>query len=301
MSKLKALFKKNFFKKSPMFPAGSRLSSESGFALASLMIVAALMLIAMAAAMPDLKTQSRREKELELQFRAMQYARAIQAYNRKFPNQWPTSVDALMNTNNVRFLRKKWKDPMTKDGDWRFIHLGPNNVVIDSTATFTAPNVQSVTGTSRPAGVSSASVAPQPGTAGSSGPAGFSLSSGMTSSTTGGVFSTTQLSNLPIVGVASKSTKESIMSCSGFNHYNEWEFIALPQGRYAGTGCYLGMPISMIVPFGAVPGQIPSGANPFAPAGQGLPGQASPRPGTTPPANPFGGLSTTPQGGLPPR
>ena len=295
LSKLKALFKKNFPKKTSMFPSGSRLSSESGFALASLMIVAALMLIAMAAVMPDLKTQSRREKELELQFRAMQYARAIQAYNRKFPNQWPTSVDALMNTNNVRFLRKKWKDPMTKDGDWRLIHLGPNNVVIDSTATLTAPNVQSATGTSMPAGSSSASGGQQPGTAGSSGPAGFSLSSGMASSPTGSSFSTTQLSNLPIVGVASKSTHESIMSCSGFNHYNEWEFIALPQGRYAGTGCYLGMPIGMIVPLGAVPGLIPSGANPFAPAGQGSPGQASPGPGTTPPANPFGGLSTTPQ------
>lgn len=266
--------------------------NESGYALATLMLIAAFLLIAITAGLPDIKTQAKREKELELQFRAMQYVRAIQAYNRKFPNQWPTSIDALMNTNNVRFLRKKWKDPMTKDGGWRFIHLGPNGVVIDSQTTFKGANAPSATGTSTPAGMQTpaGTITPfgnQPTGQNPSSMTGFSLGSG---SSTGGLssLSATQLSNLPIVGVASLSTDQSLMSCNGYDHYNEWEYIALPQGRYAGTGCYEGIPITMLLPPGSAPGQAVPGF------------------GTTQPTTPTQGPATaptsqTPFGGLQPQ
>jgi type II secretory pathway pseudopilin PulG len=252
---------------------------ESGYALVTLMLFAAILLIGMTVAMPDLKTQAKREKELEAQFRAMQYVRAIQAYNRRFPNQWPTSIDALMNTNNIRFLRKKWDDPLTHDGTWRFIHLGPNGAVIDSKVALTAPNVPSATGTSTAAGASptgppSSGISP----AGSGGGSitGFSLSSGMSPSASTSSLSQTQLSNLPIVGVASQSTDSALITCNGYDHYSDMEFIALPQGRYGGTGCYLGVPITMLSPSTLGPGGNPFGTGS---APQGLPGSSS----TTPP------------------
>lgn len=265
----------------------SRARSESAFALATLMLFAALLLIAMTVAMPDLKTQSRREKELESQFRAMQYVRAIQAYNRKFPNQWPTSIDALMNTNNVRFLRRKWTDPLTKDGEWRFIHLGPNGAVIDSKTTAVTPAVPSATGTSTAAGS-------PPSTSGPRSSSGFSLGTGTSSSGLGtSTLSATQISNLPIVGVASHSEEDAIMTCNGYTRYSEMEYIALPGGQLGGTGCYKGVPITMLSQTGLVPGQpvpgqpVPAGPGTAKP-GVGLGGP--PPTGTQPPpgGNPFG-------------
>ncbi len=257
-----------------------RRSPQSGYALATLMLFAAFLLIAMSAALPNFKTEAKREKELELEFRAMEYVRAIQAYNRKFPNQWPTSIDALMNTNNVRFLRKKFADPMTKDGNWRFIHLGPTGTVIDSQVTYKPTNLPSPTGTSTPAGTQQASPGP------SSGVSGFSLSSATNPSAPSSL-SPTEISNLPIVGIASRSTAEALMNCNGYNHYNEWEFIALPQGRYGGTGCYQGVPITMLLPPGAVAGQ-PAPTFGSTPTGTTTP-VTSP---TQPPSaqQPFGGL-----------
>ncbi|MBZ5537134.1 MAG: type II secretion system GspH family protein [Acidobacteriia bacterium] len=244
--------------------------SESGFALASLMIFATFLLIAIAVSLPDLKTQSKREKELEMQFRAVQYLRAIQAYNRKFPNQWPTSLDALMNTNNVRFLRKKWKDPLTKDGEWRFIHLGPNGAVLDSQLTVVAPNAPSATGTSVAAGTQSITNRP-------AGTGMFSPGQGTTSIGTGSSsLSATQLSNLPIVGVASQSTEQALMECGGYDHYNQMEYIVLPGGRMAGSGCYLGVSVALLLPPGQAAGQPPPGTT-------SAPGQTTPGAVTTPP------------------
>jgi type II secretory pathway pseudopilin PulG len=249
---------------------------ESGYALATLMLVAALLLIAISVAVPDLKTQSKREKELELQFRAMQYVRAIQAYNRKFSNQWPTSVDALMNTNNIRFLRRKWADPMTKDGQWRFIHLGPNGAIIDSKIGLPTANAPSATGTSTPLGTPTT-------TPGSSSPTGFSPDTGSRSrSADTSTFSTTEISNLPIVGVASKSTDQAIAVCNGFTHYNEWEYIALPQGRFAGTGCYKGVPIVLFSQSGVFPGQLGAGQGAGIGTGSTFPSGGTQQPLTSP-------------------
>jgi type II secretory pathway pseudopilin PulG len=271
----------------PPITAPQRNCSESGFALASLMVLAAFLLIAIAVVLPDLKTQSKREKELEMQFRAMQYVRAIQAYNRKFPNQWPTSVDALMNTNNIRFLRKKWTDPLTKDGDWRFIHLGPNGALIDSQLMIQAPSAPSATGTSTAAGTQS--LMNRPG-----GPTAFPPGQMTTPAAGTGTssLSATQLSNLPVVGVASLSTEQALMECGGYDHYNEMEYVALPGGRMGGSGCYQGIPITAIVP----PGQPGTSATPLGATG------SSPATGTSPssPARPMS-PGMTPFGTTPPR
>ena len=56
-----------------------------------------------------------RDKELETIHRGEQYRRAIQLYYRKF-QRYPTSIDQLVNTNQIRFLRKKYTDPLTGQG-----------------------------------------------------------------------------------------------------------------------------------------------------------------------------------------
>ena len=66
-----------------------------------------------------------RDRDLETFHRGMQYRRAIQLYYRKF-HAYPPNVEALVNTNDIRFLRKKYIDPMTGQDDWKPIAFGQN-------------------------------------------------------------------------------------------------------------------------------------------------------------------------------
>ena len=57
--------------------------------------------------------------------RGKQYVRAIQLYYRKF-NAYPPNLDALVKTNEIRFLRKKYIDPTTGKADWKPIMMCQN-------------------------------------------------------------------------------------------------------------------------------------------------------------------------------
>ena len=57
--------------------------------------------------------------------RGMQYRRAVQLYYRKF-HAYPPNVDALVKTNEIRFLRKKYIDPITGKADWKPVLFGQN-------------------------------------------------------------------------------------------------------------------------------------------------------------------------------
>ncbi len=104
-------------------PAGSR--SEDGFILVVVMFMLALLIIGMAVALPKMATQIQRDREIETYHRGMQYRRAIQLYFRKF-NRYPPNMEALVKTNEMRFLRKKYIDPMTGKDDWKPVMVGQN-------------------------------------------------------------------------------------------------------------------------------------------------------------------------------
>ncbi|HPQ15907.1 MAG TPA: hypothetical protein PLP04_11800, partial [Bryobacteraceae bacterium] len=105
---------------------------ESGFALLFVFAMAAMVSIMLYMELPRVAFQAQREKEELLIERGEQYVRAIQLYMRKFPGRYPASIDQLENTNNIRFLRRRYKDPMTNSDDWRLIHAGPGGVLLDS-------------------------------------------------------------------------------------------------------------------------------------------------------------------------
>jgi len=103
--------------------ASQRTSREArrdhGYAMVALLVALAVMAILLTMAVPVWKTAAKREKEAELVWRASQYVRAILLFRRKYANASPPSVDVLI---NERFLRKKYKDPMTKDGEFQFVY-----------------------------------------------------------------------------------------------------------------------------------------------------------------------------------
>jgi type II secretory pathway pseudopilin PulG len=105
----------------------SRTNPEAGYILLAVLFLVALILLSLAVAAPRIAKSIQRDKELELIHRGEQYTRAIKLYYRKFGN-YPSSIDQLENTNNIRFLRKRYTDPMTGKDDWKIIHFGQAHV-----------------------------------------------------------------------------------------------------------------------------------------------------------------------------
>lgn len=108
-----------------------RRKSESGFVLLFVFVVAAILAVMLYSQLPRAAFESQRIKEDLLIERGEQYKRAIRLFVRKI-NKYPVSIEQLENTNNVRFLRRRYLDPMTGKDEWRLIHVGPNMIFTDS-------------------------------------------------------------------------------------------------------------------------------------------------------------------------
>jgi type II secretory pathway pseudopilin PulG len=104
---------------------------ESGFALLLVFAMAATVALLLYMEIPRVAFEAQRNREQMLIERGEQYKRAIQLYFRKLKT-YPPSIDALENTNNIRFLRRRYPDPLTGKDEWRLIHIGPGGVFTDS-------------------------------------------------------------------------------------------------------------------------------------------------------------------------
>ncbi|MGD0199178.1 MAG: hypothetical protein ABSD27_00350 [Bryobacteraceae bacterium] len=100
----------------------ARKHDQSGFALLMVLAMAAIVAIMLYLQMPRVVFEAQRAKEDLLIQRGEQYTRAIRLYFRKF-GRYPPSLEALENTNNLRFLRRRYRDPMTGSDEWRIIHF----------------------------------------------------------------------------------------------------------------------------------------------------------------------------------
>jgi type II secretory pathway pseudopilin PulG len=231
--------------------------------MAALLVGMSVMAVLMTALMPVWTHMATREKEEELIFRGKQYARAIGLFQRKFANTPPPSIDVLV---EQRFLRKKYKDPITQD-DFQPLYANSQAGVVSAPQTAQRPGQQATATT----------------------PAQQTLQSGFGSTGIG--------PQGGIIGVTSKSKDASIKIYNGREHYNEWAFVYVQTAQQAGqtgapgqqrpgqTGAGQQQPGPFGTPRGGPglgPGQqpFPPGAGPRPPFGP--PGQI-PNPGVTPP------------------
>ena len=99
--------------------------SEDGYMLLAVVFLLTLLTLALSIAVPRMSKAIQRDREVETMHRGKQYIRGIQLYYRKF-HAYPPSVDALVKTNEIRFLRKRYIDPMTGKDDWKPILFGQN-------------------------------------------------------------------------------------------------------------------------------------------------------------------------------
>jgi hypothetical protein len=90
-------------------------------------LMAASIAIALYVEIPRVAFESQRNREELLMARGEQYSRAVELYYRKM-KRYPQKLEDLENTNNFRFLRKRYKDPLTGKDEWRIIHMGPQGL-----------------------------------------------------------------------------------------------------------------------------------------------------------------------------
>lgn len=215
--------------------------------MAVLLVGMGIMAIMLTVAMPTWRQLNQREKEAELVFRGEQYARAIGLFQRKNgPGTLPANIDVLV---DQRYLRKKYKDPVTDDD---FLPLTQTAAAQPGAAQpGGAPGTQG-RGSQLPTIGAQRGASPQQPAPGAA---------------QGGVR-----------GVASKSKEASIRLYKGRTHYNEWEFLFTPPPAAAGAG---GQGVPGV---GGQPGRgndgrgnQPPSPNPF-----GIPGRQGQPPGRGP-------------------
>jgi type II secretory pathway pseudopilin PulG len=101
---------------------------QRGYVLLILLLAVALLSIGFLAMVQNIEFQVKRDREEEMIHRGVQYSRAIRRFFKKF-GRYPTRIEELESTNNIRFLRKRYKDPMNRDPktgkerDFRLLHL----------------------------------------------------------------------------------------------------------------------------------------------------------------------------------
>ena len=114
-----------------MEPVPSSRPGERGSAILIVFLFAAVLAISLYMEMPSVAFEAKRAKEQLLLDRGNEYAHAVKLFYRKF-RRYPGSMDALENTNRLRFLRHRFKDPMTGEDNWRVLHAGPAGQLTDS-------------------------------------------------------------------------------------------------------------------------------------------------------------------------
>ncbi|MFZ3262361.1 MAG: hypothetical protein WA172_00025 [Terriglobales bacterium] len=202
---------------------------QRGYVMITMLLAVALMTLGLLSALPAIKQQIQRDREEELQRRGTAYMRAIQRFYRAF-GRYPSRIEDLEHTNNFRFLRKRYTDPMSidratgKEKDFKLLHqsdislnsgpvLGPTTEQFSSSGGF---------GSSFAGNLSK-------GEANSNSPG-----SSFSDSNSGSGFNGPMFGGGPLLGVASTSKEKSLREFYGKNHYNDWIFIYVPESDLGG-------------------------------------------------------------------
>ena len=213
---------------------------EKAYALVALLASVATMLILLSAAGPYWKYVMRNDAEEELLFRGGEIADAVARYQRKNGNALPSSLEVLVQQH---FLRRAYKDPMTKGGKWRF--LRPGDALLAG-----APGVP---GAGTPPGVGGMATTTTTTTT-TTRPSAFSQPS--------------QSIGAGFQGVATTSTEKSLRVFNGRTKYSEWLFVA-GQPRIVGRAPAAARPGSVqpgsLQPGSAQPGSIQPGSTTTTP------------------------------------
>lgn len=199
---------------------------QSGYTLAGALCLLAVMAILMAMAVPLWSRVKQRDNEQELIFRGQEYMEAIGRYHAKF-GAYPPDLETLQ---KLKYIRKLYPDPMTKSGKWKVLH--PDSLVTTGAAGTiggapgTQPQEGGVPNPNQPAGRDE-----EEGEGGGRQQQRENKNdTGMEKDDEKSDEEPEVESKGPVVGVVSRSKKESMKIYNGQDTYNRWIFVyALPQ------------------------------------------------------------------------
>jgi type II secretory pathway pseudopilin PulG len=272
---------------------------QRGYILLTLMLFVVILAIASLAMVEKISFQMKRDREEELIHRGVQYSRAVRRYFKKF-GRYPTRIEELENSNNIRFLRRRYKDPVTGK-DFKPLHMTDVQVSFNPGAASGlapgadaniaapepgAPGALNPAAATAPAGFGPSSIPTQNSAAGdqsadsgnqpdqglATGPGSPQAPGGQDSTQRPGFVTANGASGSPqvfgggaIIGVASTSKEKTVREFNKKDHYNQWQFIYDPTTDRGGLLM--------------TPNQPPlQGAAPFSPQ-NGAPGAAGQNPG----------------------
>jgi type II secretory pathway pseudopilin PulG len=229
----------------------SKTQSESGYVLLALLLFVALLSIGVFTTIQKVDFQIKRDREEEMIHRGVQYSRAVRKYFKAF-GRYPTRIEELENTNNQRFLRHRYKDPVTGK-DFKLLRLGDVQMSFGSTPGIpvsqmnnqqqgapealnsqaqvpAGPGPSSIvsqsTATNTPTGTPSDASQADQGVSGAD--AGTPPPPQPLSQQAGPTGAPQVFGGGGIVGVASISKDKTIREFNKKNHYNQWQFIYDP-------------------------------------------------------------------------
>jgi type II secretory pathway pseudopilin PulG len=247
---------------------------EQGFMLVGLIVAIFLILLVLSIAAPKVSKELQREREVEAVHRGNQYVRAIQVYARKNGGQFPPTIEALEKSNNQRFLRQRYVDPMTGKSDWRLIHVGEAKTTVKGffgkPLTGLAPGLGSAAGMASSGGIGA-------GATGSSSPSAFGSSgtSGYGSSSSGSSAFGSSSPGSSAFGSSSPGT-------SGFGSTSSATTGSTGTGSTGTTGgATTGADTSGSTPAGSSPGIASQSATSFSGGGAPFVGVGIPKEGTS--------------------
>ena len=223
---------------------------EQGYILLTILLWVSLLTITVSLPMLTYyHQQMKRDQEEELVHRGVEYERAIRKYYRKF-GSYPATVEMLEDSNHMRFLRKRYKDPITGK-DFKVLHQV--DVMMAFGNAIGGGGIAGGQNLGQPVGSMNAPPTPAATTDSNANP---SDSSG-TATATGAQGQQNWLVKLEqhdcpsraspgqpaggqtmggggIAGVASVSTDQSIRVYNKKDHYNDWLFAYNPAGDRGG-------------------------------------------------------------------
>jgi type II secretory pathway pseudopilin PulG len=264
--------------------------SQQGYMMLTLMLFVALLAIAALGWIERADFQLKRDREEELIHRGVQYSRAIKRYVRKF-GHYPARLEDLETTSGVRYLRRRYKDPVTGK-DFKLLHQ--NDVQMSF-----SPGAASGLPPGAPGGAPGALNGNAAGTGGNGPSSGnpqnddqqstdnssngnSNGASGNSAQAPNGIASGQTIGGMPIIGVASISKDKTIREFNQKNHYYEWQFIYDPSTDRGGILTTPNQPsIQGATPINQMGGQ--QGGNPGQPGTNTGPAGPNMQPPTMPP------------------
>jgi type II secretory pathway pseudopilin PulG len=216
---------------------------EQGYILITILLWVSLLTITVSLPMLTYyHQQMKRDQEEELVHRGVEYERAIRKYYRKF-GSYPASIEMLEDSNHMRFLRRRYKDPITGK-DFKVLHqmdvmMAFGNAIGGGGIAGAQTLGQPVGSVNQPAPTPTANTNTNSADSASTGDQSTNQSSNNTNT-----MPFTTLSGQPaasqtfggggIAGVASVSTDQSIRVYNKKDHYNDWLFAYNPAGDRGG-------------------------------------------------------------------